>query len=862
MRGARRDRVTRAEPLGPTATGAHTVRMTRRIRTLVLPLLLLASSQAAAQWTSLGAMPAPERVANGLVFRNAQGIVSITAAAPDIVRVRFSPTREFGRDHSYAIVNRSLGDPGADVRVTGNTSRIVTPSLTVSIQHRPFRLSIADASGNDLDQDDAERGIAYSKTAVRVWKRLRDDEQVYGFGEKTGHLNKRGRMLGGYSYTMWNSDTFAYENDTDPIYVSIPFYLVLREGRTHGVFLDNTFRSNFDVGHTSPGLMAFGAEGGELNYYVIYGPEPKRVIQRYTDMTGKPPLPPRWALGYHQCRYSYYPDSRVRFIARNFRERRIPADVIWLDIHYLDGFNPFTWDRERFPDPAGLVRDLRTDGFRMVTIIDAHPKKEVGYAPYDTGLAGDHFVKNPDGTVYEAPVWPSQAPRNPGPSVFPDFSKPAARDWWGGLYKSLTDIGIAGIWNDMNEPAVFSYPTGTMPLDVRHHGDGQPTDHREIHNVYGLLMTQSTHEGLQRLRPDERPFVLTRASYASGQRWSAIWPGDNISTWEHLRATIPMLTGMGLSGVSFVGSDIGGFAGAPSAELYTRWLQTGVFYPFMRTHTAIGTPDQEPWSYGATHEAFNRAAIELRYQLLPHIYNVLAESALTGLPAMRPLMLEYPDDTQTWGLDDEFMFGGDLLIAPVLQEAVRTRDVYLPKGEWFDFWTGARAAGGSVLPTPVTLERIPIFVRGGAFIFRQPVVQHTGEMKGQPLDVHVFPAPSSEAVLYEDDGESMAYQKGQSMRRRFRQSRTDAAVTIDIAAPEGPFRPAARSLVLSVRWDGEPRRVARGSTPLAASGATTLTRYTTIDELAQQASGWTMGNGFVVVKQPDDFAATTVLVER
>ncbi|MCA1583471.1 MAG: DUF5110 domain-containing protein, partial [Acidobacteria bacterium] len=664
-----------------------------------------------------------------------------------------------------------------------------------------------------------------------------------------------GRQLGGYSYTMWNSDTFAYETDTDPIYVSVPFYLVLRGGRTHGIFLDNTFRSNFDVGHTSPGLMSFGAEGGELNYYLIYGPEPKRVIQRYTEMTGRMPLPPRWALGYHQCRYSYYPDSRVRFIAQNFRERRIPADVIWLDIHYLDGYNPFTWDRERFPDPPGLVRDLRRDGFRTVTIVDAHPKKEVGYAPYDSGLAGDHFVKNPDGSVYEAPVWPSQATKSPAPSVFPDFSKPAAREWWGGLYKSLTDIGIAGIWNDMNEPAVFNTPTGTMPLDVRHAGEGQPTDHREIHNVYGLLMTQSTYEGLRRLRPDERPFILTRASFAGGQRWSAIWPGDNISTWEHLRATIPMLTGMGLSGLTFVGSDIGGFAGAPSAELYTRWLQAGVFYPFMRTHTTLGTPDQEPWSYGAAHEAYNRAAIELRYQLLPHIYNVMAESAVSGLPAMRPLVLEYPDDQQTWALDNAFMFGGDLLIAPVLNEAERERDVYLPKGDWYDFWTGTRTAGGANVRTPVTLERIPIFVRGGAFIFRQPVVQHAGEMPGQPLEVHVFPAPSSEAVLYEDDGETMAHEKGQSMRRRFRQSRTDAAVTIDVGAPEGPFRPAARSLVLWVRSEGEPRRV--------ASGSTTLTRHPTPQALASQAAGWTVSsNGFVIVKQPDEFAATTVLIER
>ena len=816
-------------------------------------LLLLVSTPAAAQWTSLGEMPAPRREPDGLVFRSSQGIAAVTAVAPDIVRVRFSPARDFGRDHSYAIVNRALGDPRATVRTSGGRSEIVTANLTVSIRHRPFRVSVSDQAGNDLDADDNERGIAYSGRSVRVWKRLRDDEQVYGFGEKTGRLNKRGRQLGGYSYTMWNSDTYAYENDTDPIYVSIPFYLVLRGGRAHGVFFDNTFRSNFDVGHTSQGLLSFGADGGELDYYVVYGPDPKRVIERYTEMTGRMPLPPRWALGYHQCRYSYYPESRVRFIARNFRERRIPADVIWLDIHYQDGYKPFTWDRERFPDPAALVRDLRRDGFRTVPIVDAHPKQQVGYEPCDTGLAGDHLVKNPDGTVYVAPVWPSQAERDPGPSVFPDFSRPAARDWWGSLYRTFTDIGISGIWNDMNEPAVFETPTGTMPLDVRHDNEGQPTDHREIHNVYGLLMTRSTYEGLRALLPDERPFVLTRATFAGGQRYAAVWPGDNISTWEHFRATIPMLTGMGLSGLSFVGSDIGGFAGAPSAELYTRWLQAGVFYPFMRTHTTIGTPDQEPWSFGTVHEAINRRAIELRYELLPHVYNVIAESTTTGIPAMRPLVLEFPDDPRTWSLDDQFMFGGDLLLAPVLQEAQRERDVYLPKGTWFDFWTGAQFEGGAGVRVAVSLDSIPVFVRGGAFVFRQPVVQHTGEMPGKPVEVQVFPAPASEAVLYEDDGETMAYAQGGWMRRRFRQARTDAAATIDVEAPQGTFRPPRRDLVFRVHWSGVPGRV------LAGSNA--MTRYTE-QQLAEQPSGWTLHRGFVVVKAPDPFAALRIVIER
>jgi alpha-glucosidase len=799
-------------------------------------------------------MPAPRREPAGLTFQNAQGIVSVTAVAPDIVRVRFSPTRTFGRDHSYAIVNRDLGNAGATVKSGSRESQIVTPALTVTVRHRPFRVAIADASGNDLDADDAERGIAYSGTSVRVWKRLRDDEQVYGFGEKTGRLNKRGRQLGGYSYTMWNSDTYAYENDTDPIYVSIPFYMVLRAGRAHGVFLDNTFRSNFDVGHTSQGLLSFGADGGELDYYLIAGPDPKRVIQRYADMTGRMPMPPRWSLGYHQCRYSYYPESRVRFIARNFRERRIPADVIWLDIHYLEGFNPFTWDPQRFPDPARMVRDLRADGFHVVPIIDAHPKKQPGWSVYDSGLAGDHYVKNPDGSVYEAPVWPSQAEKNPGPSVFPDFSKPAAREWWGGLFKPFAEMGIRGIWNDMNEPAVFQTVTGTMPLAVRHDNEGQPADHREIHNVYGLLNSRATYEGLLRLEPDSRPFVLTRASYAGAQRYAAIWPGDNISTWSHLQATIPMLTGLGLSGVPFVGSDIGGFAGAPSAELYTRWLQAGVFYPFMRTHTTIGTPDQEPWSFGAVHESINRRAIELRYQMLPHIYNVMHEASTTGVPAMRPLFLEFPEDSATWGMDEQFLFGRDLLIAPVLREGERQRDVYLPKGEWFDFWTGRRFEGGAPVAVPVTIDSTPIFVRAGGFVFRQPVVQHTGEMPGQPLEVHVYPAAASAATLYEDDGETQAYRKDGFMRRTFTQTRADASATIEMAAPEGRYRPRPRDLVLHVRWEGEPSRV--------TTGTAAMTRYTP-QELTAQASGWTVTDtGFVVVKQPDRFEALRVVIAR
>jgi len=818
-------------------------------RSWALVLLLGLPSALFAGWSSLGAMPPPQRQEGALLFRNDQGTVVVSVLSPEIVRVRFAPTQELGRDHSYAIVNRDFGDPGASFRVASDRSLITTPSLTVDIRHAPFRLAITDAKGEVRDRDDADRGIAFAGPTVQVSKQLLEGDHVYGFGEKAGRLDKRGWGLGGVSYAMWNTDTYGYDGSTDPLYASVPFFMVLRNGRAHAIFLDNTHRSFFDVGKQAQELLTFGADGGELDYYYIAGPTPKEVVSRYTALTGRAPLPPRWALGYHQCRYSYYPEARVRLLADNFRQRRIPADTLWLDIHYLDSYKPFTWDRQRFPDLAGLMTDLRKQGFRVVTILDPHPKKEVGYGPFDTGLVGDHFVKNPDGSVYEAPVWPAMAEKNPGPSVFPDFSKPGARDWWGSLHRGLIEAGVAGIWNDMNEPAVFRDPPHTMPLDLRHDNEGQPSDHREIHNVYGMLMTRATYEGLLRLRPNTRPFVLTRATFAGGQRYAAAWPGDNVSDWWHLRASIPMFAGMGLSGLSFVGADIGGFADVPSAELFTRWLQLGVFYPFMRTHTTIGTPDQEPWSYGTRHEDLNRRAIELRYELLPQIYNVMHEASETGVPAFRPLLLEFPEDPRVASLDDQFLFGSDLLVAPVLREAATEREVYLPAGDWYDFWTGRRQEGGRSFRLPVTLESLPLFVRGGAFVFRQPVVQHTAEMPGQPLIVEIYPAAQSTATLYEDDGETLDYTRGVSAQRRFEQRREPQRVVVSASAVSGSFRPAARHLVLAVRLDGAPRRVLLDGAPLTQAAPESGT-----------AEGWSRSDdGFVVVRfrdRPQAFAVT------
>ena len=815
------------------------------------------TAERATGWQSLGKMSRPTWNGKTLLFNGEQGVLSITPMSDDVIQVHFKAGNAFGREHSYAVVSRETEVVDPKTEIGADSTTLTTASLKILVQHAPLRISFATVEGESLDADDPVRGISVSEQSFRVAKRLRDDEHVYGFGEKNGRLDKRGWALGGYNYVMWNSDVYMYDASTDPLYVSVPFFMVMSHGRAHGIFLDNTWRTWFDVGHEREDLLSFGSDGGDLDYYFINGPDPKQVIQRYTTLTGRMPMPPRWALGYNQCRYSYYPESRVRLLAQTFREKKVPGDVIWLDIHYQDGYKPFTWDHERFPNPRKMLADLAAQGFRVVSIVDPHPEKEKGYMPYDTGMAGDHFVKRPDGTVFEGPVWPSQAARSPGMSVFPDFSRPETREWWGSMYKGLLDDGIAGIWNDMDEPSVFVAPAVTMPLDLVFDNEGQPTSAREIHNVYGELMSRATFEGLSKLRPNARPFVLTRATFAGGQRYAAVWPGDNTADWAWLRQSIPTLLGLGVSGFPFVGSDIGGFVRPGSAELYTRWLQTGVFYPFMRSHSELSAPDKEPWSFGYQYEPINRRAIELRYELLPYIYNVMAGANETGLPAMRPLFLEYPTDEEAASVDDEFLFGSDILVAPVLWQGATERVVYLPKGEWYDYWTGKHFTGMSRTNVSVTLESIPLFVRGGAFIYKQPVVQHTGEMPGKPLHIWVAPAVESDSAFYEDDGATLDYKKNGFLRRHFHQSRNKDTVLIKISAPEGDYRPAARDLLLEIPLDIEPRSVS-----LQVGGNEIKLPRLQADASEKSQRGWQYESGLVTIKNHDQFEAETVTIER
>ena len=448
----------------------------------------------------------------------------------------------------------------------------------------------------------------------------------------------------------------------------------------------------------------------------------------------------------------------MREVANTLREKKIPADALWLDIGFQENNRPFTVDRKAFPDFEGMVRDLREDGFRTVLITDLHIAKQDDYAPYATGKAADVFVKR-GGKDYVGKVWP-------GDSVFPDFSLARVRQWWGALYAPFLGMGAAGFWNDMNEPSVFDGPGGTMPDDVVHRlDDGTTRTHAQMHNVYGMLNARATYEGLLQLQPDARPFVLTRAAYAGTQRYAATWTGDNTASWHHLAQSVPNILGLGLSGMALAGDDIGGFIGSPPADLLTRWYQVGAWQPLFRSHAATDTRGHEAWVDGPAHEAKRRAAIERRYRLMPYLYTVAEENARTGAPITRPTWFDHPEMGET---EQAFLVGDAILVATYPWEHRDRQEVVFPPGIWFGLDNGRRYSG-KVGSDPVQ-EEVLAFVRAGAIVPMQPIVQHTGQRPDGPLQVHVW-WPEGDAPcngsLYDDDGNTMAYRRDAYLRIQY-----------------------------------------------------------------------------------------------
>ena len=738
----------------------------------------------------LGALRGSHPVPNGVEIECENGRMQITVLQDDVIRVRATRSTSFPQKYSYAVLPVPAGSqPSATTtapRVQESTDAIEvsTGALQVRVDRRNSSLSVLTADGTEIARDAA--GITWRGDAFTVTKFMPEDEHYFGLGDKAGPLDHRNQ-----AFTMWNTDAYAWQESTDPLYKTLGFLLALRKGTSYGILLDNTYRQHWDLGKASENEYSFGADSGEVDYYFIYGPRPKQVVSTFTALVGRAPLPPLCSLGFQQSRYSYFPEARVREVVQTFKQKKIPLDVIYLDIDYQRENRVFTVDQRKFPNFTGMIQDFLKQGVRTIAITDLHIKQEPGYPPYDSGKAIEAFIKNPDSSDYAGRVWP-------GTSVFPDFSRKNVREWWGGLYSDFVKDRVAGFWNDMNEPAIFDVPGKTMRTDAVDlvEEPGQPnrrTDQREIHNVLGMLNSQATYEGLLKLRPNERPFVLTRASYVGGQRYAATWTGDNSSTWNHMRISVPMLQNLGLSGFPIVGADIGGYKGSPQPDLLTKWIELGAFNPVDRDHTEKGSADQEPWVHGPQHEAIRRRYIEERYRLLPYIYTSLEQTTHDGLPLMRPMFLEYPDQealvTEGEWANSEYLFGHDLLVAPEPYEFLQQYRTILPAGNlWYDYWTGKQLQPGEISVKP-TLDTLPLYIRGGAIIPRQPLVQSTAEKPEGPLELSVYPDRNCQGSLYMDDGMSFDYTKAKYLRVDYTCEAYEDALRLKISPQQGSFTP-------------------------------------------------------------------------
>ena len=725
---------------------------------------------------------------NKFIFRCDNKVTLIVDVLTDkIIRFRYSTNGLFQKDFSYAIdPEYQPGSPEIEFKEKKDHYRITTRRVICRVRKEALLLKLLDKSGTIIQED--EKGFHWEDDSnnggaiVQMSKLLKAKEYFYGLGDKSNNLNLRNSR-----YQIWGTDSYGFGKNTDPLYKNIPFYYGIHDGIGYGLFFDNSFRTHFDFGKERANVTSFWADGGEMNYYFIYGPELLNVAEQFTDLTGRPELPPLWALGYHQCKWSYYPESKVYEIANDFRTLRIPCDAIYLDIDYMDGFRCFTWDYEKFPDPKQLVDNLKKDGFQTVVMIDPGIKADQDYWVCKDGLEKEVFCVRGDGPLLIAPVWP-------GDCYFPDFTSPRVREWWADLYKELiAEIGVSGVWNDMNEPAIFlednfTQSEKTFYNDVRHDYDGHPCSHRKAHNVYGMQMTRATYEGIKKYAPDRRPLVITRSSYAGAQRFTSGWTGDNVASWEHLWIANIQCQSMSVCGMSFIGSDIGGFIDNPDGELYLRWLQLAIFHPFFRTHSSGDHGDQEPWSFGPKYTELSKKAIEFRYNILPYIYTTFWQYVANGTPMLRPLPFLDQHDNDTLHRMEEFGFGDLMLVCPISQPKVDGRWMYLPNGEWYDFWTDKPMSPRMEFWVETEIDEIPIFIRAGAVLPTFPVQQYVGEIENPQIRLQTYyKNGEQESQLYLDAGEGYAYEKGEFRLSNFKVTGTDVSLTLEQKF-EGPYK--------------------------------------------------------------------------
>jgi alpha-glucosidase len=759
----------------------------------------------------LGELERIEQTPAGVRLWAGPAVVEVQARSEHVFRVR-AARGGLPEDRSYAV------EPAPPLPLavleTPEAVELSTAQLTLAVGRRPLRLLFRNRQGEVLCREDPARGMGFEGEAGLVSMSSHPDERYFGFGEKTRGLNKRGVRM-----TMWNTD-MPYTGTWDPMYSTIPWVIVFRAGRACGLFFDNPAKNHFDMGKSNPSAWTYLVEGGGLNYYFLDGPDLPSLIGRFTALTGRLPMPPRWSLGHHQSRWGYRTEAQVKEIAKNFRDKDIPTDVIHLDIHWMRGYRVFEFDPVRFSKPKALTEEVGRQGFRLVTIIDPGVKVDPEFRVYREGRDQGFFCASESGREFHARVWP-------GRSAFPDFIRPEASDWWGEQQRALVEAGISGVWNDMNDPSCWTadlrlgdYILVLRPLrhpKMVHRENGRVVPHLLRRNVYGHLMCQATREGLLRHRPGVRPFVLTRSAYAGTQRYAALWTGDNSSTFAQLGLSVPMILNLGLSGLAFVGADIGGFMWNCSPELYARWIELGAFYPFCRTHCAIAMRSQEPWSFGPEVEAIARDYLKLRYALMPTIYSLFRQCHETGWPLWRPLCFEFPEDSRAAEIEDQIMVGPDLMLAPVTKKGRRSRSVYLPAGVWTDYWTGERVLGLHTLERPAPLSLLPMYLREGAVLFRQPPCAYLDQRPADRITFEIYPpAREKRTVLYEDDGNTLDCEQGIWSKTELRVDREGSDLHLLLMTRLGNYRPPERRFGFRVHHLERVKKVWRDGQALAA----------------------------------------------
>lgn len=729
------------------------------------------------------------------------------------IKFWFSPSGTFERhNESFAVVNENF-DPAftIDLNESAANYEIFTADLRVIVTKSPFKIQIFNKYQKLILGDIDEGSYVVNGTEITTNKVLRNDEHFFGLGEKTGPLDRRG-----HSYTMWNSDIPCYSENEDPLYKSIPFFM---SSYNYGIFFDNTYKTTFDFGKASNNSFSFSSPNGPFIYYFFYGKDYKEIIGSYTKLTGKPIMPPKWALGWSQSRGLLTNETLTRDIAQEYRKREIPCDIIYQDIGWVEGLQNFEWAKEKYQNPKKMLSDLADNGFKVIVSQDPVVSQATKKQWEDADAKGLFATDIRTGKSYDMP-WPWG-----GNAGVVDFTNPETADWWGTLQQIPIDDGVKGFWTDMGEPA-WSNLESTDRLNMKHHLGM----HDEIHNVYGLTWDKIVTEQFEKRNPNQRVFQMTRAAYAGLQRYTFGWSGDSGNGedvndgWVNLANQIPVGLSAGMGLIPFWTTDISGYCGEITdypafAELYVRWLQFGIFNPLSRAHHE-GNNAVEPWLFGEQAEKIAKTSIELKYQLQPYLYTFAREAYDTGIPILRALVLEYPKDEKTYKIDDQFMFGEAFLIAPVVEKDVKQRSIYLPKGEWVDYNNPTITySGNTTLEYPVTLETIPMFVKAGSIIPKSPIMPYIGALKNAPMILEIFPSTKTNRFeLYEDDGETNNYKNDDFSVTTIETKKTANRFSVVINAPQQQnFQTENRNYFLKIHMPESPKNVEVNGTKIIIS---------------------------------------------